>query len=513
MKANLMYADRDVDLVSELPTNTAALTKDLGLDILCAAMAQGDKVIFDMSKRAVLLGLTDLSSIAYRQQVLADSLERPSVVRQIYDLATEAVEAERKIWGLYSGAPQSILSRALNAVELLLGYLRRLRQVSEEHATEFSSGGFSRFFQMVCDELAEDYMRDIEDHLSQLRFRGGTLISANLGEGNTATGLVLRRPRPRRLRDRLSGLNRSGYSFEISTRDDAGLRILGDLQARGINMVANALAQSAEHIRSFFTMVRSELAFYVGCVNLRDRLSDKGQVICFPQPRAVDELAVAAEGLYDVCLPLRSDDPVVGNDLAGDGKSLVMITGANQGGKSTFLRSLGLAQMMMETGMFVAAVNFKANVSTGIFTHFKREEDPTMTSGKFDEELRRMSEIAAKVAPGCLLLCNESFASTNEREGSEIGREVVKAMTELGVKVIFVTHMFELADAFYSDQLRTSLFLRAERLGDGRRTFKLREGEPLSTSFGQDSYRRVFGQQSVLVETPGNRPPHPDGWP
>ena len=201
-----------------------------------------------------------------------------------------------------------------------------------------------------------------------------------------------------------------------------------------------------------------------------------------------------------MCLPLRTDAPVVGNALTVDAKSLVMITGANQGGKSTFLRSLGLAQMMMQGGMFVAAANFNANVCHGVFTHFKREEDRTMKSGKFDEELRRMSDIAARITPGCLLLCNESFASTNEREGSEIGREVVKAMTELGVKVIFVTHMFEMARAFYSDHQPTALFLRAERLADGTRTFKLIEGGPLSTSFGQDSFRRVFGQGNLVGE-------------
>ena len=90
-------------------------------------------------------------------------------------------------------------------------------------------------------------------------------------------------------------------------------------------------------------------------------------------------------------------------------------------------------------------------------------------------------------------MCNESFASTNEREGSEIAREVVKAMTDAAVKVIFVTHMFELARGLYAENLGTALFLRAERLVDGRRTFRLVEGEPLSTSYGEDSYWRVFG--------------------
>ena len=65
---------------------------------------------------------------------------------------------------------------------------------------------------------------------------------------------------------------------------------------------------------------------------------------------------------------------------------------------------------------------------SGIFTHFIREEDATMMSGRLDEELRRMSAIADQISPHCLMLFNESFAATNEREGSEIGRQVVRAL-------------------------------------------------------------------------------------
>ena len=80
--------------------------------------------------------------------------------------------------------------------------------------------------------------------------------------------------------------------------------------------------------------------------------------------------------------------------MQGDGKSLVIITGANSGGKSTFLRSVGVAQLMMQCGMFVTAQPYQANVTCGIFTHFIRDEDTDMTSGRLDEELRRMSVIA-----------------------------------------------------------------------------------------------------------------------
>jgi DNA mismatch repair ATPase MutS len=142
--------------------------------------------------------------------------------------------------------------------------------------------------------------------------------------------------------------------------------------------------------------------------------------------------------------------------------------------------------------MFAAAAEFRAGVCRGIFTHFKREEDAAMESGKLDEELRRMNDIVGWLAPGSLLLCNESFASTNEREGSEIARQIVCALLERGIKVAFVTHLFDLAHRFYTEQAADALFLRAQRRPDGSRTFRMAEGKPLPTSHGQDVYRRIF---------------------
>ena len=130
-------------------------------------------------------------------------------------------------------------------------------------------------------------------------------------------------------------------------------------------------------------------------------------------------------------------------------KDLVIITGANQGGKSTFLRSIGQAQLMMQAGMFVPAESFSSEVCDGIFTHYRREEDTTMKSGKLDEELSRMSDIADNITQNSMLLFNESFASTYEREGSEIARQITIALVEKGVKVFFVTHLYEFAHGLY----------------------------------------------------------------
>jgi hypothetical protein len=493
MKALLMHPVQDFDLQRERPPHQAALIQDLELGTLFDAMAGGDQFLYEVAERAVLSSLQDPEAICYRQQVLTDCLRQPAVVRELYGIAVEAIQRERKIWGVFMNSPDTILHHSLQVLELFLGILKRLRAIADNQAGRFRSEGFARFFAMLATELDDEYFLTVEAHLQELRFRRGALLSAELGKGNKGIRYVLRRAPELNWRERLGLGTGSGYGFTIPDRDENGFKALEELRARGINQVANALAQSTDHILSFFAMLRAELGFYVGCLNLHERLADKGEPTCFPEPVAPGPRALAAQGLYDVCLALHTQAGVVGNELDADDRSLVMITGANQGGKSTVLRSVGVAQLMMQCGMFVGARSLRASVVDGVFTHFKREEDATMESGRLDEELSRMSEIVDAIAPNSLLLCNESFAATNEREGSEIARQVVRALLDSGVVVFFVTHLFDLADGFYQQELATALFLRAERQPDGRRTFRLVKGEPLPTSYGEDSYRRVFG--------------------
>jgi MutS domain V len=508
MKAFLMYRDRDFDLGQTLPAQEPALTRDLGLETLFEAMGGDDKFLLNVAKVAVLSSLDDPSEITYRQRILDDCLQQPAVVRQVYDIAVEAIEAERKVWWGYSDYPSSILYRAVEVLQLLVTPLRKLRQIADEHAAAFRSEGFTTLFEMLARELSDDYFAVIDEHLRNLKFRDGVLLSAQIARGLKGSDYVLHRPRKARRSwvEWITGNDRWPYTFTIADRDEAGARALSELRDRGIDLVASALAQSTDHILSFFTMLRREVGFYVGCVNLHEQLCGKGEPVCFPEPTAADEPAFSCRGLYDVCLSLRVDQRVVGNDVDAGNKSLVIITGANQGGKSTFLRSIGSAQLMMQSGMFVPAQAFRANVCHGLFTHYKREEDPAMESGKLDEELSRMSDIADQIRPNCVLLFNESFAATNEREGSQIAKQIVRALLQKGIKVFFVTHLFDLAHGFYRQQRDTTLFLWADRQPDGQRTFKLVEGRPLPTSYGQDLYEAVFGSAVAPVVLSEPRP-------
>jgi hypothetical protein len=495
MKVHLMYRDQDFDLQQELPPNQEALIQDLELRMLFDAMAQDDRFLYQVAKTAILCGSTDPDTIRYRQDVLRDGMANPAVVREMYQITIESAENKTRRWlGIFSRSPSGILHSSLKMLEMFVGLLKQLRRIADEHAEAFESEGWTTFFRTIEEELDDGYFATVESHLKELKFRDGMLLSVGLGPGNEGAGYILGQPHNgKNWIERILARDSAAYSFRIHRRDDHSARALGALQDRGLNLVADALAQSADHIDSFFKVLRTELAFYISCLNLYEQLAEMGEPTCFPVPVAADERRHATRELYDVCLALTVKRKVVGNDVTADDKDLVIITGANQGGKSTFLRSIGLAQLMMQCGMYAPAESLRANVCEGVFTHYKRKEDATMESGKLDEELGRMSDIADMVRPNSMVLFNESFAATNEREGSEIARQIVDALLDNRIKIFFVTHQYELAHSYYDRDARDSFFLRAERRSDGTRTFKLIEGGPLQTSYGRDLYSRIFG--------------------
>ncbi|RPF28030.1 MutS-related protein [Georgenia muralis] len=502
MKTHLMHPDRGFDPQQPLPWNAGDLIDDLELDTLLAVMADGDHVLYEIGRVALLTPLQDPAEIRYRQAALEDCLRHREIVTEIYAGAVAAIAREKRIFGSILRRPTSVVSRSVEVLEMFVEHLTRLRVIADERSWTFRSAAFTTFFEMIATELDDQFFATAGAHLRRLRFRDGVLMSAELGTGNTGTRYTLRRPHHERgtWLERLTAPPRQGLTFVIPDRDDAGFSALSELRDQGLDHIAHALSRSTDHILAFFKALRTELGFYIGCLNLHDQLGAEATAWCFPEP-VQGSVALSCRDLRDAALVLTTEEPVVGNDVDADGRSLVMITGANQGGKSTFLRAVGLAQLMMQSGMFVTAQQYRANVCEAIATHFSREEDPTMTSGRLDEELRRMSDIADHIRPGSLLLCNESFASTNEREGSQISRDILRALQEEGIKVFFVTHLFDLAHGIARQGRGDTLCLRAEREADGHRTFKLPVGEPLPTSYGTDLYARVFGT-AAGTETP-----------
>lgn len=496
MRPHLLHRRRDLELERDLPPRASDVRADLELDAVVAAMADGDSFLSDVALRVLLAEPPDAETVRHRQGILQDGLAHPAAIREMYALAVEAVESRREHWwGMSSRHPSGLLHGAVSLLEALFGTLRKVRNLADDHAGDLTSAGLSRLVATLEAELSDDYLARVERELDRLSFGGGIELGARLGPGNEGVDYVLRAPREGGpgWKEWLFGGRPEGYAFEIDDEDLAGARILSDLRALGLYDAAVAVGRAARHVLGFFRALRGELGFYVGCINLRDALDAAGAPVCIPEAEERGSPTLAYRQLRDVSLALTRGAGVIGNDLEVARVRLGVVTGANEGGKSTFLRSLGLAHLMMGAGMFVAAESFRAGLPAGVFTHFAREEDAGMERGHFDEELARLSAIVDALEPGALILLNESFGSTNEREGSEIAAQVVRALHESGMRTFFVTHLYAFARHAFEDPPAGTLFLRAQREPDGTRTFRIVPGEPLETSFAQDVYREVFG--------------------
>ncbi|HEU4567507.1 MAG TPA: hypothetical protein VFR99_05680 [Marmoricola sp.] len=470
-----------------------ALVRDLELDGLLDLMAGQDDQLRRSARAALLSPGLEVEEIRFRQHVLADCLDLPDLPRRLYELAGEATTAQRGVFRSFlMNRPENALHHAVTKLGLQVDALAQVRDLARQFLPAVRSPGWRRLLQQAVTDLDGPYLDSVRAHLQRLEFGDGMLLSAHLGDGNQGVGYVLRQPDPHHLTLlHRTPIARPHASFTIPERDEGGFRALADLRDRALAVIAGVVGQACDDVSAFFTQLRTELAFYLAADRLHAELAAVGAPTCLPEPAPVGSGVLAAAGVYDPVLQVRLRGHAVPNDVDTENKLLLLVTGANQGGKTTLLRGLGTAQLLLQSGLFVPAEAFSASTGARVLTHFEREEDPGLQHGKFDEELARLSELLTHLRPGDLLLSNESFAATNENEGSAIGASVVRALVDSGVRVHLVTHLHALADALH--QQVPCLSLRPERRGDGERTYRLVPAAPEPTSFGADLYERVFG--------------------
>jgi len=502
MNVNLLFRDVIHRTSMSTPWNSRELEKDLDLEIIYNAMAGKDAYVFDVCRKTILNSLTDRDTIVYRQDVLKDAFDNQGLIREIYSTIVKAgTEARKQYFWISRSNPVSVLHESISMLKIYFSALERIRELGREALPSLHSEGFRQLFGMIIHEFSQEYIGVVSGHLESLRFPRGIYVRGALGMGNSLTGYTLVVPdvRPNKIFDRITHLREPHYTYVIPDRDESGAEALAEMRTKSIWKTAETVGESAEKVLAFMDSMKEEIAFYLGCLNLWNELKTMGATVSFPVPEKDAKSGIGYEGIYDMALSLRTKRTAVGNSLNTQHDSIIFITGANKGGKSTLLRAIGQAQLMMQCGMFVAAESFNTYIAGCICTHFKREEDSSMAMGKFDEEISRMSAIVDHIATGGRLLLNESFSSTNVREGSEVAMQIINALLDRGIKIIFVTHFNELAEAYIGNAYR-SLFLRAERLENGKRTFKILQADPIPTSFGYDIFLKVFGE---TAETDG----------
>ena len=498
LSPHLLYFNKEFDSTQSPPPNSNEIIEDLGLNVIFESMARGDKKVKEVSEKVVLDSMTEVAEIKYRQEVIRDALRNKSTVRDIFSILTVATERARKdlFWFSRSNTEFS-LHQSVSIMEFYVSVLEGLREVAETHLNNFESEGFRNLFNQFADQFNYRFVAIVREHLRRLKFPNGVKVIGRLGKGCEPTDFRLVRPDlSRGIGSRVVNFRDRRYTYVLPERDESGYQELENMRNKGLSSVTTALVNAADNLLNFINTLTTELAFLVGCINLYEDIEKMKGGTVFPNPKLLGNSTLFFTGLYDVSLFIRLKGAVVPNDIASGNQRLIIITGANRGGKSTLLRSIGQSLLMMQAGMFVGGKEFTASTFYGVYTHFKKEEEKEMTMGKFDEELERMSRIVDQLRRGGLVLFNESFAATNAVEGSQIAVQIINGLIESGMTVIFVTHLYELAELFLKRPSAMVRFLVAERLENGERTYRVISGIPTSTSYGDDLYRKIFGSEA-----------------
>ena len=228
---------------------------------------------------------------------------------------------------------------------------------------------------------------------------------------------------------------------------------------------------------SWFRRLVSELALYCDLAEYRDRLVSAGHQVCSAD--VLPEGPLEAQALIDPVLALgrtREDAPVVPTDIQLFSQTpAAIVTGPNNGGKTTLLRAVGIAHLCANAGFPVAAQQFTSREGLRVLSEFAGGESVATEQGRFAYEAERLAQVLERSGSDTLLLLNESLSSTGASDALEIATELLEVAAERGAWVIFATHLHELPRRMVERGSATSLTIRpgdlyrvVEALPDGR---------------------------------------------
>ena len=505
----------------ELAPIVAALSRD-------AAATPGRHATRERFARDVLSQLlTDRDVIQHRQAVLADLLERPALCEALEALVpglealADMPRGERYRPTMDPGLER--VARRLADLELLVETVARLSHALD--AAEPQAAGLRSVADGLRELRGSAEFESLERELPRLRETLSSVrsvtVGVNLGpdlapESATILELGTTPIEGRRgLVWRLLGGNAPDRGLTPLQRGEASpmgrpnelVRDLRHLLGSVVGPVATALDRFARVSTDRLGQLGAELGLLLGAVRMLERLGKAGLPICRPTCAESAERRAELVDAYEPGLALSQLDAstaMVTNAIVfgADAARVWVLTGPNRGGKTTYTRAAGVAQVLFQAGLFVPARSARMSPVDAIYTHFPTREDARPGLGRLDLEAERLAAIFQQATPRSLILLNEALSGTSALEALDLARGLVRGLRLLGARAIYVTHLHELASEVEAINADTpgdgrvgSLLAELDedvsagtyaRDGAARRTFKIAARPPRGASFAAE---------------------------
>ncbi len=284
-------------------------------------------------------------------------------------------------------------------------------------------------------------------------------------------------------------------SDEFELLQDSLLRSVDKIFTRAVRNWPRDIAKYIEDQLAFLLDLLPDLQFILIVTKIHKKLTESGVPLCIPKYHAKEEHIFRAKQLYNPALAIRMSEcgeinNIVPNNVEFDEEGQIYIlTGPNNGGKTVYLVSVGMAQILAQLGMLIPAKEIDISPVDHIYVHFPKYSSNEKT-GRLEDECIRIKQIFGTVNKYSLCLFDETFSSTDSEEGCMLAFEILRAIISYGAYAVFGTHFHHLSrridEAKAEGDCHGFDYLNAGIENGKHRTYKITRSKPSGKSFASD---------------------------